>query len=212
MSSLEDRLITQEDLDLFLLVHRATRNDVRAFADVVPGLQPSQGDRAKALHHEAEDKDFCPLLTEKDPSFGRHQERIARDHQELLVRIGEVKQDFDLLAQAGNEDFIQQRDVLAPKMVALRDFLEGHMDHEEQDLVGCAKSCLTFRELRDLENKGGRRIPIKDLSLVLPWVVSVANDAERRNVMSILPLPVRLLYRFWWRARFDRKMNPLTTS
>ncbi len=168
----------------------------RSWASAETGRQGESASRL-ALLHSADRRDtprgrrqgFLPAFNREGPvlrpSSGEDCERPPR----VAGPDREVKEDFDLLAQAGNEDFIQQRDVLAAKMVALRDFLEGHMDHEEQDLVGCAKSCLSFRELRDLENRGGRRIPIKDLSLVLPWVVSVANDAERRNVMSILPCP-----------------------
>jgi hemerythrin-like domain-containing protein len=201
------------------------RKDVRAFADVAPSLQPGQKDRVKSIgdwfyfihrtvqiHHEGEDRDFCPLLTEKDPSFAVHQEKIFKDHQQLVAQMREVKLDLDRLAESQDEDFPRRRDELATKLVALRDFLEGHMEHEEEDLVSCAKSCMTVRELRGIENEGGRRIPIRDLALVLPWVMAVADDSERQSVMSLLPLPARYLYRFWWKGRFERMTNPLLTA
>ena len=225
MPKLEDRLITQEDLDLFLLVHKAMRNDVRAFADVVPGLQPGQSDRVRRLsnwlyfvqrtvelHHEGEDRDFCPLLTERDSSFAHHQARIVADHKRLKAQMREVKQALELLAQAEDGDFVRQRDELAGKFIALRDFLEGNIEHEEQDLVSCAKSCITYQELRGIEREGGKKIPIKDLGLVLPWVVAAANETERQKIMTVLPLPVRLVYRFWWRRRFERMSSPLTIA
>ena len=210
---------------MFILVHRAMRNDVRAFADVVPGLQPGVRDRVRRLsdwfyfllrtvelHHEGEDEDLCPLLTRRVPSFAHHQARIAEDHKRLRAQMGEVKQDLELLAQSQDGDFVQRRDELAGKLVSLRDFLDRHVEHEEQDLVSCAKSCLTFRELRGIERDGGRKIPIKDLALVLPWVVAAANETERRKAMAMLPLPVRLVYRFWWRWKFERMSSPLTTA
>ena len=104
------------------------------------------------------------------------------------------------------------RDELASKLIALLDFLEGHIGHEEQDLVSCAKTCITYRELRGIEKEGGKKIPINDLALVLPWVVAAANETERPKVMAILLLPVRLVYRFWWRWKFERMSNPLTTA
>ena len=225
ISKSEDRLITQEDLDLFLLVHRAMLNDVRAFARVVPGLQPGESDRVRSLsnwfyfvqrtvelHHEGEDRDLCPLLTVKDPSFAQHQARIVKDHTRLKAEMGEVKQDLDLLAQDQDGDFVRQRDELASKFNAVLEFLEGHIGHEEEDLVSCAKSCITYRELRHIEREGGKKTPIKDLALVLPWIVAAGDETERRKVMAVLPLPLRLVYRFWWRPRFERMSNPLTTA
>ena len=210
---------------MFLLVHRAMRNDVRAFADVVPGLQPGVSDRVRRLsdwfyfvqrtvelHHEGGDDDLCPLLTRRVPSFATHQAKILEDHKCLKAQIGEVKQGLELLAQAQDEEFAQQRNELVGKLAALRDFLDGHIEHEEQDLVSCAKSCITYRELRGIERDGGRRIPIKDLALVLPWVVAAANETERRKAMAMLPLPVRLVYRFWWRRRFERMGSPLAAA
>ena len=201
------------------------RNDVRAFADVVPGLQPGQRDRTRRLsswfyfvqrtvelHHEGEDRDLCPLLTAKDPSFAHHQVRIIEDHKRLKAEMREVKQALELLAQAQDGEFVGQRDELASKLSALLDFLEGHIGHEEQDLVSCAKTCITYRELRGIEREGGKKIPIKDLALVLPWVVAAANETERRKLMAALPLPVRLVYRFWWRWRFERMNSPLTIA
>jgi hypothetical protein len=59
---------------------------------------------------------------------------------------------------------------------------------------------------------GAKTTSFADLSLIVPWVISSADDRERRLLEGVLPWPVRLLYRLSWRSRYERLVSELEAA
>jgi Hemerythrin HHE cation binding domain len=220
-----DHPVTQEDMNMFLLAHKAMRRDFPALAGIVRSLQPDQAARLKALgavfdtiyctvkmHHTGEDHDFCPVLTAKVKAFAVHEAALVQQHKGLMTMLKEMKADIVHLTAAQGSDFAELQGKLAAKLGALNDYVEGHLRYEERDMVGCAKTCLTYKELRDIGRRSVKKSPLRDIALALPWVLSASNDAERRALLNELPLPARLIYRFWWKPGYERKVRPLSAA
>ncbi len=221
----KDRLVSQQDMDMFLLAHKAMRRDIPALARIVRSLRPDQTDRLKALsglfdvvyrtvrlHHTAEDRDICPALTAKVSAFAVHQAKLAEEHRLLMISLRESKEDIARLVTTKGDAFTQEQAKLASKMAWLEEYVERHLGHEERDMVPCAMTCMTYQELYTISRKTVRRNSKRDVAAAFPWVLSAASDAERRKFLADVPWPARLLYRFWWKPSYERKIRPLTAA
>ncbi len=221
----KERPVTQDDMNMFLLAHKAMRRDIPALAGTVSALKPGDTTRLNALsdlfdtvyrtvkmHHTGEDDAVCPVLTEKVPSFAPHQAAIFQQHKGLMMMLKEMKGDVARLAVAEGSLFDAERSKLMPRLTALTGYVESHLRYEEGDMVSCARSCLTYKELRAMGKKSVRKSPLGDIAAALPWVLSAADDAERRAVLKEVPWGARLLYRFWWKPSYERKVRPLSAG
>ncbi len=221
----KDRLVTQHDMDMFLLAHKAMRRDIPTLAGTVRSLRPDQKDRMKALsglfdivyrtvrmHHTAEDQDICPVLTAKVSAFAVHQVKLAEEHRQLMASLGESIEDIGRLAAAKGEAFTQEQAKLASKMAWLEGYVESHLGHEERDMVPCAMTCMTYQELYAISRKAVRRNSKRDVAAAFPWVLSAASEAERTRFLSGVPWAARVLYRVWWKPGYERKVRPLSAA
>jgi len=219
---MNDRLVTDDDMDMLYVIHRAIGRDVEAFAQVVPTLTQGDSERVTGLrdwyhflertvdlHHRGEDDEICPILTAKVPEFEVHQARIKDEHANLLVLMAQAKDGFEALTLASTDHWIASRDELSVALATLDEAMKSHLSGEENDLLGCMKTCMSLRELKDFEKAGAKKTSMSDISVLLPWVLSAATEEEKEKFMEIFPWFVKLLYRLWWKRKFERMASPL---
>lgn len=87
--------------------------------------------------------------------------------------------------------------------------MKAHLSGEEDDLLGCMKTCMSLRELRDFKKAGAKKTPMSDISVLLPWVLSAATEEEVKKFMTIFPWFIKYLYRWRWKRKFERMASPL---
>jgi hemerythrin-like domain-containing protein len=210
-------------MDMFLLAHKAMRRDIPTLGKVVRSLRPGETARLNALaalfdvlyrtvrmHHTAEDHDICPALTAKVSAFAVHQAALAEQHRQLMTSLRELAGEISKMRESRGEEFLQAQARLASSMTWLEGYVESHLGYEERDMVPCAMTCMTYGELYAISRKAVRRNSKRDVAAALPWVLSAATEEERKQFLSDIPLPARLLYRAWWKPSYERKVRPLS--
>lgn len=90
--------------------------------------------------------------------------------------------------------------------------MNEHLDHEEAAIIDRMKRTITLADIAEIERGGAKTTSFGDLSLIVPWVISSADDRERRLLEGVLPWPVRLLYKLSWRSRYERLVSELEAA
>lgn len=207
------RLVGDDDLALFFLMHKAIRSHLASFVRVVPDVPPRDPERRAALahwftfmvraihaHHEGEDSKLYPLLLARDPSFAGELAALSADHAELDPLTARVL--------AGLTD---GRSVGAD-LRRLERLMGDHLDREEAAIVDRMKRTITVADIAEIERGGAKTTSFADLSRIVPWVMASADGRERRLLEAVLPWPVKLLYRWSWRSRYERIANALEAA
>lgn len=223
---MSDRFVDDDDLRLFYLMHRAMRADLARLPRAVAALEPgavarmegiarwlSFVERTIAHHHHGEDTWLYPTIESRDPSFTVTRRALEADHHGLDPALGAARRGLAALrarSDAGEgAAFRSERDALVLHLDALRDHMRRHLDDEEAAVVPRAKALIRKREIEAFERESGRSISLGDMALILPWVRSFADAREQAMIDAVLPWPVRLLYRFSWRAKYERLASAL---
>lgn len=216
---MSDRL-TDDDLALFFLMHRAIRSDLAALPRAVARL--SATDRGAvagigrwlafvegtiSVHHRGEDEDIYPLVSSREPAFEAERAALEDDHRALDPALAAIRKGLDALA--GSDDFAADRDALVAALEGLRDDMTAHLDAEEAALVPAMKRVVTRADLQEFERRHARATPMRDMALTIPWVLEVADAREREMIDAVLPWPVKLLYRLSWRRSYERLTRPV---
>lgn len=215
-----ERMVNDDDLRLFLLMHRAIRGDLARLPIAVAALVPSDRDRIAAIgrwlafieraiahHHHTEDSWVYPRLAERDPSFVPDRSALERDHAALDPALASAR--ARLAALTDSDRFERDRDALVAHLEALDRSMTAHLDAEESAVVPRMKRLVRRDEIVDLEREGARTMPLRDMALVLPWALSFAGARELEMVEAILPWPVRMLYRWRWKKGYERFSSAL---
>jgi len=223
----KDALLTLEDLDLYLLAHRAIRQDLARFSARVPTLRHAAGGTTRAIgmgewferlralleqHHQGEDSWLFPLLVERDPAWASHEAELAADHHKLDPLLASAGDRFRALARAAGPEFDARRDELASDLLELETLMSGHLEREEAATIPAMTATVTYREFMKLERASAKGVPMSTMMLILPWVMDVADEGQQAKIAGVIPWPVRMLYRFSWKKKYDRLTSSLAAS
>jgi hypothetical protein len=192
-----DRLVTDDDIALFLLMHKAIRKDLAALTASPQAEWFAFMQRSIHLHHTGEEEWLYPTLLAKDPTFAADVEALTKQHGVLDPLTEEIARGF----AAGSTR-------VGSMLRELERHMNAHLDREEAAVVQRMRRFMTIGELKAFEQREAKRSSFSDLALVLPWVLSSANDREREMVFDVLPFPVKVMYRLSWKKRYER----LTTT
>jgi len=83
--------------------------------------------------------------------------------------------------------------------------LTSHLAHEEADALPLIGQIMSQHELGAI----GRAIRGGPAAGTLPWALASASPQVCTQVLSLLPVPSRLLYRNVWLPRHTRNTPPL---
>lgn len=206
-------LVTDDDLALFFLMHKAIRSHLAALVRAVPDTGVRDPERRAALarwftfleraihaHHEGEDAKVYPKIRARDPSFADELAVLQADHAELDPLLAKVLAGLEAGA------------VVGPDLNRLERLMSDHLAREEAAIVERMKRTMTLADMDEIEREGAKTTSLSDLSLIVPWVMASADARERRLLEDVLPWPVKLLYRLSWRSRYERLANVLEAA
>lgn len=212
---MRDRLVNDDDLRLFFLMHRAIRSDLARLPQAVAALDANDSERlggirrwleriAQAIehHHRGEDEWLYPRLARDEPAFEATQRVLEAEHHALDPALARARVGLDALSQSAH--FERDRDVLVDALATLRDQMQAHLDVEEAATLGLMKRFVTVADLKAFEQATARRTTLADLALVLPWMAGFADVQERVMLDAILPWPVKWILRWWWQPSYAR--------
>jgi hemerythrin-like domain-containing protein len=143
-------------------------------------------------HHRAEDDDLWPVLRRhlNAPGDQHEVDAMVEEHQTLTATVDDV--DAALAHQTG----------LATAVDALGPALREHLEHEERSVLPLLERHLSRAEWRAFLLTERRRTPLRDRPEFLAWVLDDASKPNADTVLSELPPPGRLVYRYLLRPRY----------
>lgn len=152
------------------------------------------------IHHGAEDRFIWPLV----------RERLATSEYALstLDAMDAEHKLIEPLLRAVDEAFAQP-DVgdVAAVVGELNATLSHHLSHEERDAMPMVGEALTDQEWKAVVS--GIHQLVKSLKILsvadfVPWLTDGVSGEQEKTITTILPAPIRLVYRWAWKPRYDK--------
>jgi hemerythrin-like domain-containing protein len=186
------------DVGYMRAMHDALRRDIARLESAVPAVAGAV-DAAQELdqewrelrarlerHHIAEDDDLWPMLRRHltAPEDLAEIDLMIEEHRSLSAAITHV--DRAIATGIGT----------MAAVVVFGGELHSHLDHEERSVLPLLERHLSRAEWRGFLITERRRTPLRDRPEFLGWVLDDANDADAEAVLSELPPPGRLVYRY----------------
>ena len=206
------------DVTSMYVVHHAFRRDLAAFKAAVIGTPLEDRGTWQALaarwgrfreilhkHHTGEDAGLWPLLMARADADGRATlEAMEAEHAEIDPLLTSCTAGFDQLATYADAD---ARDALEVRVVALREALTRHLEHEERDAMALVQRYLVDADWQRLEEehfKPGYRP--RDMPFLAAWIMYQLPAEHFGQVReSMAGWPMELLWRLLWRRPFERR-------
>jgi hemerythrin-like domain-containing protein len=200
------------DLGFMRAIHAGLRRDAARLESLAPRLEHPggvAGDVPKGwatfrqtlqVHHAAEDDDLWPVLRSHltDDEDVHQLDLMVEEHRGLTAAIGAV--DAALTSGVGVTTAARE----------LGEILRGHLDHEEQRVFPLLERHLSRREWRGFLLTERRRRSPRERPEFLAWVLDDASDEDAAAVVTELPRPAHLVYRWLLRPRYvaQRRWQP----
>jgi hypothetical protein len=200
------------DLGFMYAIHAGLRRDAARLESLGPQLehadsQPGAAPKGWAtfrqilqVHHAAEDDDLWPVLRSHltDDQDLHQLDLMVAEHRGLTAAIQAV--DAALTSGIGVTAAAQE----------LGEVLRGHLDHEEQQVFPLLERHLSRREWRRFLLSERRRRSPRERPEFLTWVLDDASDQDAAAVLTELPRPAHLVYRWVLRPRYEaqRRWQP----
>jgi hemerythrin-like domain-containing protein len=204
------------DMQMMYVMHHAFRRDLRRFADAVRRTPLDERATWRLLderwqlfaevlhkHHSGEDAGLWPWLRERVGQDDRATlDAMEAEHEEIDPLLESCAAGFARLAEAADED---ARAALAVRVVAARDSLARHLEHEETDAITLIQALMTAEEWRALEAEFFQeKLPLRYVAQVVPWA---AYDVPRAALDRVFAEAGRGFWVLWLltRGRFARR-------
>jgi hemerythrin-like domain-containing protein len=204
------------DFTLMYVAHRAFERDLQRLATAVEEGRTSDlavragWDTFKNqlhIHHHAEDLSLWPALRHKTnrPDDVAVVDLMEAEHASIDPLLARVD------ASLGAEDETN----LEPSIHTLTAALTAHVEHEENQALPLVATLLGPEGWAEFRSTVGKIQGLRGGAEFVPWMLDDTPAATRKQVLGLLPPPVRLLYRTTWRrsyARTGRWHAPRTSS
>lgn len=203
---------------MFATMHDAMRRDAQRLVDAldadpdVSALARWFG-RFEAViehHHHCEDEIVWPGLEaivarghcgDEGEAFRAARAELAEDHEQLDEAMGAVRRALDGVATATTRRESARR---------FQDGLDDHLGREEAALFPLLLRHVSEDQFLELEELVVKVTPFSALTFTLPWVIDGAPADVADEIVSGLPLPIRLANRWVLRPRYCRLVQVAT--
>lgn len=152
------------------------------------------------IHHRAEDEHIWPRLRERlagSASAGSVLDEMDAEHALIDPLLAAVESGLT------RPDEID----VAAVIDELTTTLSHHLAHEERDAMPMIGEALSDREWRAVVGEiHGLVKSLGDLSVTdfVPWLTEGAPREQEKRIATVLPPPIRPLYRWVWKPRYAR--------
>ena len=207
------------DMHAMYVMHHAFRRDLTAFAAAAQATPSADRETWRLLadrwelfstvlhhHHSGEDAGLWPVLMERSDEEGRETlEAMEDEHSEIDPLLRSCAEGFTRLAATDDDD---ARAALAVRLVATKERLSHHLEHEETEAIVLVQQHLTEADWLALEQEHFRAdLSPRDLFRMVPWAAYGMPAETRREVLARTGLPFVVLWRLGRRsfARRERR-------
>ena len=186
-------------------LHAALRRDLSRLRDAAAQIDSSAGAPATVLagwdtfraeldnHHQAEDDDLWPVLRRElsEPGELASVDAMVEEHKHIEPALEGV----DAALRGGGE--------LAAPVETLSTVVLDHLAHEEREVLPLIEQHMTRAQWRAFMVKERNKRPPRERPEFLTWVLDDAGERDAAAVLTELPPPARLVYRWVLRPRYD---------
>ena len=193
------------DVGFMSALHAALRRDLSRLQQAAARLDSSVGAPPTVLagwdafrtqldnHHAAEDEDLWPVLRRElsDPGELASVDAMVAEHRHIPAALDGV----DAALRGGGE--------LAAPVELLSSVVLDHLAHEEREVLPLIERHLTRVQWRAFLHTERDRRALRDRPEFLAWILDAASNQDAATVLTELPPPARLVYRWVLRPRYD---------
>ena len=151
-------------------------------------------------HHEGEDTMLWDPLEQRAPSCAVHVERMKAQHAELLVHLTAL--DAVLPSWRSSAGAADAAGVVSA-LDGINSALAAHLPDEESNIVPVMETVLTQKEVDALSEHGRKATPKGRMFLQLGAILAAQPDGGVEWQREHLPPPVRLLWRWVGRPKYQ---------
>ena len=151
-------------------------------------------------HHEGEDTMLWERLQQRAPSCSMHVERMKEQHAQLLVHLTAL--DGALPAWRSSGRAADAAGVLAA-LEGINAALAAHLPDEESNIVPVMETVITQQEVDALADHGRKATPKGKMFVQLGAILAAQPDGGDEWQRQHLPPPVRLLWRWVGRPKYE---------
>lgn len=211
-----DALVDTHDM---VIVHRAFRREFAALPALIRSV--GEGDTTRSgrvgghaqefldvlQHHHAGEDDFLwPLLLERAQPSTELITRMQHQHAQVAEAVQEVQEILPSW-RAGAERTTGGH--VTGRLEALTLLLVEHLGQEEAEILPLASQHLTTAEWALLGKHSMAAIPKKRLLVLFGYVLEELTPAERKSMLSLMPIPAQALYRLIGQPKWRQESTSL---
>ncbi|WP_185910827.1 hemerythrin domain-containing protein [Streptomyces sp. WAC07149] len=197
------------------MIHQVFRRESRLLAELVQDVRPGDTARARTLaehwqqytvglhaHHTGEDELLWPALL---PHLDLDAEQVLAmeaQHRELDGGIDEVQVLMDRWRQRA---LAEDRDELAEALRRHHRQLCAHLDEEEREVMPLVALHVNGEQWRAVGERGLAETPRDRLMIALGAILEDTSPEERREFLTRLPVPARVLWKLLGQRQYRRE-------
>ena len=210
------------DINEMRVIHRVFRRELGALPELVRGVR--DGDVARAgvvgghaqfvlsalhVHHSGEDEYLWPLLLERAEPSTELIETMQAQHERVHEHVDRSQDLLDTWRRTPSSDL---RGELAAELELLNAALFEHLDQEEREILPLAEQYVTVAEWAHLGEHGRDSLSRDELPIMFGAIMEEADPHERAQMMTLLPVPIRLLMRTVGARKYRRYIAAVRTG
>ena len=201
------------DVHDMVVVHRVFRREFRLLPDLVRRVAPGDTNRATVvaaharlvlggleMHHTGEDALLWPKLLQRAAPSAELIHRMESQHHRVEELTGELSESLTRWEAEARPAVGEE---VAATFDALRIALLEHLDDEDRHILPLAARHVTQEEWDGLGQHGMAKVDKSQLPILFGCLLEEASPQERREMLGLVPVPVRVLLRtvFAWQYR-----------
>lgn len=160
-------------------------------------------------HHEGEDERLWDALDTRAPTCAGHVQRMKAQHAEMLVHLDAL--DAALPSWRASGSAADAAPVLAA-VEGINAALAVHLGDEETNIVPVMETTLTQAEVDWFAAHGRAATPKGQMWIQLGSILAAQPDGGDEWLHKHLPAPVRLLWRWVGKAKYEAHRAELTRT
>jgi hypothetical protein len=197
-----------------LMIHSVYRSQFAASVRFIRAVPEGDEKRAQIVgafvleiadslhhHHRGEDDVLWHRLEQRAPACAAHVGRMRADHAEVAELLAVVEAGVPVWTTGATA---ADRDRVADATQRVLEALLEHLGDEETTILPVAEATITQSEWSELGKRGRAAAPKGRIFEQLGMVLETSDPRYRDLVWSELPPPVRLLYRWFGKTRYER--------
>ena len=203
------------DMTMMYVMHHAFRRDFEAFASAVPRTPVDDASAWQALrdrwallsevlhhHHRGEDTWLWPALLERAEEADRETLlAMEAEHEDIDPMLALCAAGFEAMAAHPAED---TRNALAVRLVAARESLGRHLEHEEGEAIAILQRVLTHAEWEAIDEHFKEGVSFRQVLRLVPWAL---HELPQETRAVLFAEPGGAVHKLMWRltrGRFER--------